>query len=249
MVLEVCQLESLDLRSRVSLSSFSFETMAFELDHLFICTDINAWEAETLVSFGLVEGSSNPHPGQGTANRRFFFHNAMLEFLWVHNPEQAKSEQIHLTRLWERWTNRKNGACPFGICLRPAVGSGDTIAFSSWAYRPPYLPQTTSIAVGTNSEVLTEPMLFQIPFGQRPDRYPTEKLQPLEHSVGWREITRVALIGPYAKGLSPELQAVIDTNQMKLRVGIDYCVELGFDGEEQGKQVDFRPQLPLIMSW
>lgn len=55
--------------------------MAFELDHLFIWTDIGAYEAERLVSFGLVEGTSNKHPGQGTTNRRFFFHNAMLELL------------------------------------------------------------------------------------------------------------------------------------------------------------------------
>jgi hypothetical protein len=35
----------------------------------------------------LTEGTPNIHPGQGTANRRFFFRNAMLELLWV-NDEQ-----------------------------------------------------------------------------------------------------------------------------------------------------------------
>ncbi|MEG3898207.1 MULTISPECIES: VOC family protein [unclassified Microcoleus] len=68
--------------------------MAFEFDHLFICTDIGAGFADRLVSLGLVEGSSRTHPGQGTANRCFFFHNAMLELLWVHDPEEAKSEPI-----------------------------------------------------------------------------------------------------------------------------------------------------------
>lgn len=223
--------------------------MTFEFDHLFICTDIGAYEADRLVSFGLVEGTSNTHPGQGTANRRFFFHNAMLELLWVHNAEEAKSEPIRLTRLWERWTNRNDKACPFGVCLRPAKGYGDTVAFSSWAYRPPYLPETMSIAVGTNSDVLIEPMLFQTPFGKRPDQYPTEKAQPLEHIVGLREITRVELVSPADNNPSPEFQAVIDTNQVKLQVGIEYCVELGFDEEMQGQRVDFRPGLPLIVSW
>lgn len=223
--------------------------MVFELDHLFICTDIGACDADRLISFGLVEGSSNTHPGQGTANRRFFFHNAMLELLWVHDAEEAKSEPIRLTRLWERWANRKDSACPLGVCLRSATANGDTVAFSSWAYRPPYLPETLSIAVGTNSDVLTEPMLFQIPFGKRPDQYPTEKAQPLEHRVGLREMTRVELVSPAANNPSPEFQAVIDTNQVKLRVGAEYCVELGFDGEVQGHRVDFRPGLPLIASW
>ena len=223
--------------------------MAFEFDHLFICTDISACEADRLVSFGLVEGTSNTHPGQGTANRRFFFHNAMLELLWVHDPEEAKSELIRPTRLWERWTNRQDNTCPFGVCLRSGPSDGDTVAFSSWAYRPPYLSDTLSIAVGTNSNVLTEPMLFQIPFGKRPDQYPTEKAQPLKHHVGWREITRIELVSPTADNPSPEFQAVIDTNQVRVRVGVEYCVELGFDWEVQGHQVDFRPALPLILSW
>ena len=224
--------------------------MAVEFDHLFICTGAGASAAEQLVALGLAEGSANTHPGQGTANRRFFFYNAMLELLWVDDPAAAKSEPIQRSRLWERWANRHT-ACPFGICLRPAAGGAPTEhipAFSSWDYRPPYLPQTISIAVGTNSDLLSEPMLFQLPFGQRPDQLPAEKTQPLDHPIGWREITRVELISPAATELSPELQAVINTDQLKLRVGVAHCVELGFDGETQGKQVDFRPELPLIVS-
>jgi uncharacterized caspase-like protein len=49
-----------------------------------------------------------------------------------------------------------------------------------------------SIAVGINSDVLTEPMLFQILFSQRPDNY-AAKTQPLNHAVELREITRVEL--------------------------------------------------------
>ena len=43
-----------------------------EFDHLFICVDSPAKEADALIEFGLTEGSANVHPGQGTANRRFF---------------------------------------------------------------------------------------------------------------------------------------------------------------------------------
>lgn len=223
--------------------------MAFEFDHLFIVTDLGADVADRLVSLGLVEGSSNIHPGQGTTNRRFFFQNAMLELLWVHDPEEAQSELIRPTRLWERWENRNHGVCPIGICLRPAIGSSQTIAFSSWAYRPPYLPETLSIAIATNSDILTEPMLFQTPFGKRPDQYPIEKAQPLNHPASLREITRIELISPIADHPSPEFQAAIDTHQVRVRLGAAYCIELGFDGEVQGHQIDLRPELPLIMSW
>lgn len=92
-------------------------------------------------------------------------------------------------------------------------------------------------------------MLFQIRFSKRSDQYPTEKAQPLEHHVGLREITRVELVSPAADHPSSEFQTAIDTHQVRVRVGTEYCVELGFDGEVQGHQIDFRPALPLILSW
>jgi hypothetical protein len=60
--------------------------MKAEFDHLFILTDIGAPAADSsacakgdrLVTLGLIEGSSRNHPGQGTANRSFFFHNAIM---------------------------------------------------------------------------------------------------------------------------------------------------------------------------
>jgi hypothetical protein len=76
--------------------------MTVELDHIFICTEVGAPEADQLVAFGLAEGTSNVHPGQGTTNRRFFFHNAMLELLWVREEQEARSPPITPARLWER---------------------------------------------------------------------------------------------------------------------------------------------------
>ena len=55
--------------------------MQIELDHLFVCTARGAPEAERLVQFRLREGPPNQHPGQGTANRRFAFANAMIELV------------------------------------------------------------------------------------------------------------------------------------------------------------------------
>lgn len=223
--------------------------MTFELDYLFICTDVDAPAADRLVSFGLSEGTPNVHAGQGTANRRFFFHNCMLELLWVHNPEEAQSEITRPTHLWGRWRDRNQGACPFGLCLRPAADSTDVLPFSTWAYRPVYLPNSVSISVGTNASVLTEPMLFYLPFGKRQDSYSKEQRQPLNHRVGLTEMTRVTFVTPEANYLSPELQAMVNSNLIKLRQGETYLMELGFDGEDQGKYADFQPQLPLILYW
>ena len=63
--------------------------MTLEVDHAFIACSSGAPEGDALVRLGLVEGSRNTHLGQGTANRRFFFENFMLELLWVANPAEA----------------------------------------------------------------------------------------------------------------------------------------------------------------
>ena len=47
--------------------------VVYEVDHVFVWVDVGAPAADQLVSFGLTEGDPNVHPGQGTANRRFFF--------------------------------------------------------------------------------------------------------------------------------------------------------------------------------
>lgn len=56
-------------------------------------------------------------------------------------------------------------------------------------------------------------------------------------------------MSPIATCPSPEFQAVLDTREVKLSIGKEYCIELGFDEEAQGQQVDFRPGLPLVISW
>jgi hypothetical protein len=223
--------------------------MSFEFDHLFILTDVGAIAADQLVACGLVEGSANVHLGQGTANRRFFFENAMLELLWVHDGAEAQSERIRETHLWQRWVQRNAGICPLGICLRSTDPADDRIAFPHWDFRPPYLPDTLSIAVGNNSDILMEPMVFQTPFGKRPDQLPPEKRQPLVHPIGWRVITRVTVVSPFRDRPSPAWQAVLDTQAIELKFGAQYCVELGFDGETQGQQLDFQSALPLVLSW
>ncbi len=68
------------MRAHEAGAAAAFRTrMRIELDQLFLCTDPGAPEAEELVQFGLREGPTNQHAGQGTANRRFAFANAMIE--------------------------------------------------------------------------------------------------------------------------------------------------------------------------
>ncbi|GAB2844953.1 VOC family protein [Pseudoduganella ginsengisoli] len=207
------------------------------IDHFFICVQPGAPEAAALADFGLVEGSANRHPGQGTANRRFFFANAFLELLWLDDAAEAQSEATRPTKLFERLSGE--GASPFGICFRPAPGDDSPLPFASWRYQPAYFPP--GIACDIALAPLSEPMWFHLTPGGRPDALPPERAQPLAHRVPLREVTAVTVIQPRSL---PSLALPVRFAQ-----GDTDLLEIEFDGGMLGKVHDFRPTLPLVFKY
>lgn len=220
----------------------------FELDHVLILVSEGAPEADLLIAFGLSEGSPNVHPGQGTANRRFFFHNMMLELAYVCNPDEAQSALTRPTGLWDHWQYKNQSASPFGIILRPATGQHHKkYPFKGWPYKPQYLPAHLSFWVGDNSGKLEEPLLFYINFGGRPDaRKPS---QPLDHKPGFQEVTAINIRMPGLAQASDTLKSLTKVKDITLTEGKQHVMEIGFDGEKSGKSKDFQPHLPLVFRW
>jgi hypothetical protein len=222
---------------------------AVEVDHVFVSASVGAPEGQRLIDLGLVEGSPNRHPGQGTANRRFFFANSMLELLWVENEREARSdaEPARRMHLWERWSGRAGSACPFGVCLRPSAGQSDVAPFPTWDYRPAYWPEGYPIA--NNSTVDCEPLVFYIRMHRRTDTAPPDQRQPYEHSLPIRELTAVRMFAPGATAPSAAMLAVLRSGAFSFESATRPLLELGFDGERRGQRADLRPDLPLVLLW
>ncbi len=214
--------------------------MAFELDHLFVCTSRGAPEGDELVRFGLREGSPNVHAGQGTACRRFPFLNAMIELLWVEDEGEARSETTRRTMLWERWLQRNGGSCPFGVCVRPSSDdNGEAAPFPGWAYKPTYLPKPLAMQIGDAG--LEEPMWVYLGFMRAAGR---EK-HFAGHPAGVREISGLTLTAP-ARLSSATAQAMIADGVLTAKSGEGYLIEIEFDGGRSGRIKDFRPGLPIV---
>jgi hypothetical protein len=222
--------------------------MAFELDHLFICASEGAPEAGRLVSLGLTEGAPNRHPGQGTANRRFFFKKAMIELLWLTDEREAQSDLIARTGLYERCRFRETGASPFGLCVRPGDSSVTGPPFECWDYLPPYLPEGFSIQVCSNSTLVQEPMLFYLPFRPKSSEN-LERRQPTDHALGLQEITGVLITQPSFESPSDGLSALIEMKLISIATGKDHLIEIEFDLGHEGQHADLRPDLPAVLRW
>lgn len=216
-----------------------------EIDHVFLRAKIDAPEADLLRQFGLTEGSGNQHPGQGTANRRFFFCNAYIEFMWVSDESDIRSDITRPTMLYERLSD--TSVSPFGVCFRPTAPASCS-PFSLWNYAPKYLPNGMEIGIGSDVP-LTEPMWFFLENGKAPAAVPDEHRQPLKHAVGVREITSIAIASPHEKQCSDAARAAIDTGKISIVEGEHHLMEITFDNNQSGQQHDFRPALPLVFNY
>jgi hypothetical protein len=208
--------------------------MPVELDHIFLCVSPGAPEAARLIEFGCFEGPPNLHPGQGTANRRFFFENAYLELLWVETPAEARNPQTAPTILWDRWSRRsEESVSPFGIIMRPA-SEGVPPPFSSWEYRPDYLPAGTCLHIADTG--ISEPMWVLLP----PLSGPTRELPP--HPNGLCKITALRLAVP----TPPRSAAARSLPLLSIEPGPSPLLSNEFDHGLLQDSTDFRPALPLL---
>jgi hypothetical protein len=221
--------------------------MDLELDHVFVVCGPGAPELDPLLRLGFSEGAPNVHPGQGTSCRRLFFENAFLECLWLRDAHEAAGPLIAGTHLAER-CSPGSGWNPFGLCFRPSAGAPLRLPFPTWEYRPPYLPPGLSIPMAMNAGRAEEPLVFALPFGQRPDALPEGKRQPLVHVSGARALTRLVLHQPAEEG-SDTLRAVAATGLVTLRTSPAFLLELELDGARQGQTADLRPACPLVLRW
>jgi hypothetical protein len=225
-----------------------------ELDHIFIFTQESEQVAQSLRYLGLSEGTPNIHPGQGTACRRFFFHNAYLELAWVIDEQEIKSPAVVNTKLWERSQYQSTKYCPFGLCFRAIEKAKDKVSLlfdDGWHYYSSFLPEGQFANIASNANFPAEPMLFEMPFfGIAPKDYPLEKQQPLNHTNGFKEITKISLTLPTpSSNMSLPLQKVLRNDEVNVFEGEEYRVCIEFDGAKIGKMQNFHHLLPLIMKW
>lgn len=217
-----------------------------EFDHLFICVTAPASEAEQLIDFGLVEGTSNHHPGQGTANRRFFFQNSFIELLFTTDPIELNNDLTRPTKLHKRFPQTARRASPFGVCFRPPEDRPE-FSFEGWSYRPQYLPEHLDIKVASTPS--SEPMWFYLSFGLRPDSAPDAKRQPLNHKCGFKSITSVKIFAPRIETISKPAISISNSTIVEYIEGKEHLLVIGFDNKTHGSEKDFRPSLPLIFHW
>ncbi|MFK7859714.1 MAG: hypothetical protein AB8B64_12880 [Granulosicoccus sp.] len=213
--------------------------MSIELDHIILLTGEGAPLANLLVEAGLVEGSSNIHPGQGTSNRRFFFQNTTLEFLYVHDLVETTSGPAQGLRFGDR--SLDSDASPFGLVMRTVKGDAE-IPFDGWKYCPDYFASDMCFFVGVNSNNLKEPLCICMP-----DNLSQRKDLPIPENPNLA-LTELIISIPVLKASNP-LLAISKCQNIVIELDKPNRLELTFNNGVHGKRHDFTSKMPLILNW
>ncbi|MEM7281175.1 MAG: hypothetical protein AAF438_06070, partial [Pseudomonadota bacterium] len=205
----------------------------------FILSKPGAPEADLIAALGFVEGPPNTHPGQGTANRRFFFQNFGLELLFVEDEKEARDGPAAGLRIPDRVTH--SGASPFGLIARHDDGD-DLEPFPSWRYYPQYFEAEQYFSVGSNSETLEEPLCVCMP-KTLPDA-PSNLRKPNSHLT----LASLQLSVPTNQP-SKALDAMVACDLVSLQLNMAHHMVLVFNEGSSGNSKDLLPVLPLTVYW
>lgn len=215
------------------------DRMSIELDHFLILAAPGAPEANLVCDIGLIEGPANDHPGQGTANRRFFFPNTGLELGYVRDAVEAANGCASGLRIVDRY--EQEGASPFGLIVRASDDSTGE-PFPGWRYCPEYFEDQQCFHVGNNSEQLEEPLCVCMP-PNLPVADPA-----LRHANPHLFLTELRVSVPVERP-SAVLQAIADCDLVSLRAGEAHRLEAVFNDGKEGQSRDLAPHLPLVLRW
>jgi len=209
------------------------------LDHIFILVSPGAPEADALVNMGLIEGTSNDHPGQGTSNRRFFFPNTTIELLFINDIAEAVNGAGKQLKLMERAIDVEGS--PFGLVTR-WLADEPIPNFPHWTYQPDYFPKAMCFYVGENSDNFQEPLWICMP-----PALPVSKSPPTPNNSEWT-LTGVEVSLPRFAA-SETLTTFSKCDMVSIALGEEHHLKLTFNHATKNQTMSFLPNMPLTIAW
>ena len=227
----------------------SGSTQDLAVDHFYILVSKKAPEAVSLQQIGLnIDPDTSVHTGQGTASVSFLFYNFYLELIWIDNSEELGKA---LPNLKQKFDASKSGGSPFGIGLHRVNPDMNSLPFPTYSYFAEWMKPGTTIELAHIIHP-NEPEIFVVPpymAWNEQIKVAPQLLGRINHDLGLKNLSGIRIIGPGLPTISDAITTLKDQNLVKFKSGDSHLVELIFDHGLNGKTVDVRPSLPLILRY
>jgi hypothetical protein len=209
----------------------------------------NAPEGKILQNAGLeLAPDTTSHDGQGTAAVFFNFENFYLELIWVENHDELNEYD---KKLAEKFELAFSGGSPFGIGLHRSDSSNRPLPFKTYSHYAEWMKQGTLIE---NVEIhnVNQPEIFvgapYMNWSQAVKEYP-KLLETAKHQTGMRQITGLRILGPGMPLESEAMKVLAEQGLVDFQPADKHLLELEFDNVREGKSIDARPELPLLIRY
>ena len=235
--------------------------LQFDHFNIWVKNPMLAKEKLNDIGFTAVPDSiSDVHKGQGTTGRYFHFLNSYLELIFVY--DQTELEENNKVNKDLDFTVRanfeENGALPFSIALKLKEYDIAKIPFEKIRYHQNWMEKGVSIYSAKNSKkYLKEPSIFVVypalestqfnslaDVENIPDEYAFARAF-YKHSNGAKKLTKIIITSTDLNLNTATMQAVNNIENLTVKNGTEYLMELYFDNNIQSKSFDLRPELPL----
>jgi len=208
------------------------------LDHFFIRVHKDAPEMQTLITHGLHHsGYFYRHSGMGTKGTYFNFENIYIELLWI--EDETEFEPL----------SNIIGKPAFGIAFHHKAGNKMPLPFETNAFHWEWLPPDSFLHFAKRDPASLEPLFFVVPdsiVNREEDKDTPSEITT--HPLGIKRLSALRVIIP-SQELSATAQLLSANTNVKIENGSESRLELTFDHEAQGKIVDVRPTLPLLIRY
>ena len=234
-----------------------------KMDHVnvWVKNPLKAKEKLEELGFTAIPDSlSQVHTGQGTTGRYFYFLNGYLELIYVYNEEEFIKNATSNSSLdfIERSNSPENGYLPFSIALQMNNYDKTKIPFKTVEYYQDWMKKNNSIYVAENSKLIKEePSIFviypEIEYAKFESMDSLVKI-PEKYSI-WRTFykhkngaEKISKIEIHTKNINKEsntIKCLNSIDNVEIKEGTEYLMELYFDNQRQQKTYDLRPEMPL----
>lgn len=141
------------------------------------------------------------------------------------------------------------GITTFWHLRRPCESQEPNTCFLAREVRPPFLPSSLVIHVGTGT-LISEPMGLYNDFSQHPQSESARTREPKEHPIGFREVTGMSVLSPEAAPGSAVSHTMVQAGVASLTTRSEPCWNLLLtenSGKERGVPTGFAADFSMVI--
>ncbi|MEL4896701.1 VOC family protein [Crocosphaera sp. Alani8] len=240
----------------VSSPRVQIESHLLEVDHLVIYTSEPTVAISMLQELGLHSSDQIiRREKQGTASTLFFFENTYLEIVWSEDNQKVKQYKTETNiDIISRANWKQTGAAPFAIGLRQNGSIGPQIGDKKDQNTLQSLKAEGLVSFASdNLTTLSEPICYSIPDSMALTTWLNSSVKEhrklVNHPINIKRLTNLEFTLTQPNLWTRAISFLVLHNLLSLKQGTTTLLELTFDHHKQGKLIDARPILPLVLKY